>query len=68
MLRSDWGGLPHWRPDEQGEVRNNDYFQGDLKGIEEKLPYLRELGVTAIYLNPDFLRPTPTIAIILLTI
>lgn len=54
VLRSDWGGLPHWRPDEQGEVRNNDYFQGDLKGIEEKLPYLRELGVTAVYLNPIF--------------
>ena len=33
---------------------NNDYFGGDLKGIEEKLPYLSELGVTCIYLNPIF--------------
>lgn len=29
-------------------------FGGDIQGIREKLPYLRELGVTAIYLNPIF--------------
>jgi neopullulanase len=27
---------------------------GDLLGIEERLPYLAELGVTALYLNPVF--------------
>lgn len=27
---------------------------GDLKGIEQKLDYLKELGVTCIYLNPIF--------------
>ena len=32
----------------------NDYYCGDLKGIEQKLPYLKELGVTCIYLNPIF--------------
>ena len=26
LLRKDWGGQPEWRPDEQGVVRNNDYF------------------------------------------
>ncbi len=29
-------------------------YGGDLQGIREKLPYLRELGITAIYLNPVF--------------
>lgn len=29
-------------------------YGGDIAGIREKLPYLRELGVTAIYLNPIF--------------
>ncbi len=30
-------------------------FQGgDLLGIVEKLPYLKELGITALYLNPIF--------------
>ncbi len=31
-----------------------DFYGGDLAGVEEKLPYLRELGVTCIYLNPVF--------------
>lgn len=30
------------------------YMGGDLKGILEKLPYLRSLGVDCIYLNPIF--------------
>ena len=53
-LRSDWGGQPEWRPDEQGVVRNNDYFGGDLAGIEGRLDRLKELGVTCLYLNPVF--------------
>ena len=35
-------------------ITNSDFFQGDLKGIQMKLPYLQELGVTCIYLNPIF--------------
>lgn len=54
VLREDWGGLPVWQPDETGEVRNNDYFGGDLKGIEQRLDYLAGLGVTCLYLNPVF--------------
>ena len=54
ILREDWGGQPVWRPDEQGVVRNNDYFGGDLKGIEEGLDRLASLGVTCLYLNPIF--------------
>ncbi len=30
-------------------------YGGDIQGIQEKLPYLRDLGVTAIYLNPVFI-------------
>lgn len=29
-------------------------YGGDIQGIEEKLPYLKQLGVNAIYLNPVF--------------
>lgn len=50
----DWFAEPRWRPDEHGKVWNNDYFRGDLKGIERKLPYIRNLGVTVLYLNPIF--------------
>ncbi len=30
------------------------HYGGDIAGIEEKLPYLQELGVNALYLNPVF--------------
>ena len=29
-------------------------FGGDLQGIRQQLPYLRRLGISAIYLNPIF--------------
>ena len=54
ILRDDRENEPYWRPTSEGKVLNNDYFQGDLKGIEEKLPYLKSLGVTCLYLNPIF--------------
>lgn len=53
-LRSDWGGCPEYRQEGNKLSLGNDFFMGDLKGIEEKLPYLEKLGVTAIYLNPIF--------------
>ncbi|WP_303825135.1 glycoside hydrolase family 13 protein [Ruminococcus flavefaciens] len=54
ILRDDWGGTPLYKPDENGHVWNNDYFGGDFAGIQSKLPYLKSLGVTCIYLNPIF--------------
>ena len=54
ILRDDTENQPYWKPNAEGKVLNNDYFGGDLKGIEMKLPYLKSLGVTAIYLNPIF--------------
>lgn len=54
VLRGDWGGTPFYKPDRNGHVWNNDYFGGDFEGIRSKLPYLSELGVTCIYLNPIF--------------
>ncbi len=52
VLRSD-RGCPEFRPID-GIVKNNDFFCGDLKGIEQKLDYLKALGVSCIYLNPIF--------------
>ncbi len=37
-----------------GDNAADDFFGGNLAGVEEKLPYLKRLGVTAIYLNPIF--------------
>ena len=47
-----WGEEPYYLPDADGKIKNNDFFGGNFKGIEKKLPYLKNLGVTAIYLNP----------------
>ena len=54
ILREDWYGEPEHLPDDDGRIKNNDYFCGDLLGIEQKLPYIKSLGVTHIYLNPIF--------------
>ncbi|MCK4668471.1 alpha amylase N-terminal ig-like domain-containing protein, partial [Candidatus Dependentiae bacterium] len=41
----DWEtGKPSW----------GNYFGGDLIGVEKKLSYIKELGITAIYFNPVF--------------
>ena len=53
-IQEDWNNIPDWRPNGFGMITNSDFFQGDLKGIQMKLPYLQELGVTCIYLNPIF--------------
>ena len=37
-----------------GESQNHDYFGGNLAGVEEKLPYLKSLGVSTIYFCPIF--------------
>ncbi len=47
--------IPDFLPDENGEIKNSDFFGGNLSGIEKKLPYLKELGISAIYLNPIFM-------------
>lgn len=52
IVRTDYENDPYWAP--VNGVYNCDYFGGNLEGIKEKLPYLKELGVSCIYLNPIF--------------
>lgn len=35
-----------------------DFYGGDLEGITQKIPYLKKLGVTALYINPIFYAAT----------
>ncbi len=53
-VHADISELPMKGADEHG-IWNTDFFGGNLKGIEEKLPYLSSLGVGVIYLNPIFM-------------
>jgi len=52
--RDDWGGKPRVKRGADGKILNNDFFGGNLDGVTEKLLYIKELGVTCIYLNPVF--------------
>lgn len=35
------------------------HYGGDLEGVAMKTPYLQELGINAVYLNPVFKAPSP---------
>ncbi len=54
IIHENTTDIPVWKPNEEGKILNNDYYGGNLKGIEEKLPYISSLGVNVIYLNPIF--------------
>ncbi|MBQ2890377.1 MAG: glycoside hydrolase family 13 protein [Clostridia bacterium] len=55
ILHKDWNEPFAFQkhPFENGPACN-DFYGGNLKGIEEKLPYLADLGISVIYLNPIF--------------
>ncbi|TDX52332.1 alpha amylase N-terminal ig-like domain-containing protein [Orenia marismortui] len=53
-IQRDWSEIP-------GDYEDSfclDFFGGDLEGIKAKIPYLKELGVNALYLNPIFYAAT----------
>lgn len=54
IFRENWGEIPYFLPNKEGEVLNNDFFGGDIKGIISKIDYISSLGVNCIYLNPIF--------------
>jgi len=47
MLQKNWEHREH--------ITGFDFFGGDLRGIIQKLPYIKDLGITGIYLLPVFL-------------
>ncbi len=49
----DWYEPPEMRV-LSGDNAADDFFGGDLEGVRQKLPYLKRLGVGAIYFNPIF--------------
>lgn len=55
MLCTNWEN-PHVQyPAYPGApLKNNQFFGGNLSGIIEKLPYLKSLGVSCLYLSPIF--------------
>lgn len=55
IIKRTWGDVPFYKAEQfGGTFLCNDFFGGNLLGIEKKLPYLKELGISSIYLNPIF--------------
>ncbi|MFY7999550.1 MAG: alpha-amylase family glycosyl hydrolase [Candidatus Kapaibacteriota bacterium] len=55
---SDWFSREDWEREFGSNFYSNAIFHrrygGDLQGIIDKLDYLKDLGITALYLNPIF--------------
>lgn len=71
-VHSSVAECPDYLPDANGKILNSDFFGGNFKGIESRVPYLESLGVKIIYLNPvsvaysnhrydtaDYMKPDP---------
>ncbi len=54
ILHEAWEEEPLLQLDRTGANAADDFFGGNLRGVEEKLEYIRSLGVTVIYFNPIF--------------
>jgi 4-alpha-glucanotransferase len=54
LLHASWDDNPVYVKDERGHVLAYDFFGGNLAGVRQKLPYLKDLGINVIYFNPLF--------------
>ena len=54
VIQMDWDDSPFYIRNESGAIERWTGYGGTLEGIKNKLPYLNELGITVIYLNPVF--------------
>ena len=55
VFHASWQDKPFYFKDpDTKEIIAYDFFGGNLAGIREKLPYLKELGISVVYLNPVF--------------
>lgn len=48
--KNEWGSVPP----EYSEAHCLDFYGGDLEGVRDMIPWFKEIGVNALYLNPIF--------------
>ncbi len=59
LLHADWDDKPFYiKGCKDGSITRWTFFGGNLDGAREKLPYLWEMGVNALYLSPIFESPS----------
>ena len=54
FIYGNWEDTPMYIKDSQGDVIRWDFHGGNLRGIINKLGYLKKLGVSILYLSPIF--------------
>ncbi|MBR1730671.1 MAG: 4-alpha-glucanotransferase [Selenomonadaceae bacterium] len=54
IYHASWNDDPRYFMDSKGEVAAYDFFGGNIKGLISKLDYLKDFGISVIYLNPVF--------------
>jgi len=54
FIYGDWEDTPFYIRNVKREIVRWDFYGGNLKGIEKKLDYIKDLGIDLIYLNPIF--------------
>lgn len=54
FIYANWEDDPMYIKDANGNIVRWDFYGGNLKGIINKLGYLKKLGVSIIYLSPVF--------------
>ena len=57
----EWYGRAQWEKPRANHFWDTVFhrrFGGDLVGLRQQLPYLQQLGINAIYLNPVFMAPS----------
>ncbi|WP_244834003.1 glycoside hydrolase family 13 protein [Clostridium sp. BJN0001] len=58
FIYGNWDDTPMSITDNNGNVLRWDFYGGNVKGIIEKLGYLKELGITVLNLSPIFKSPS----------
>lgn len=55
VFHASWSDEPaYYKDPDTNEIIAYDFYGGNLRGIESKLDYLKELGISVIYFNPVF--------------
>ncbi len=54
FIYANWDDTPMYIKDKNGDIARWDFYGGNLKGIINKLGYLKKLGVSILYLSPIF--------------
>ncbi len=54
LYHTSWDDKPLYIYDSDNAIVEWDFFGGSLKGVTQKLDYIKSLGIDVIYLNPIF--------------